>query len=408
VAFESTRVQLLRRSARAKAGGAIVVALALATSLAFVIAPQAREVIVSGIGPLGAYIVAFAALAWAAKTRVPVEGVLKAGEEGVSWNGKLLAARDQIKEGFVIPSDGAPPQVRLTRRFPRPRLSFQVPDEATGRSLLAGLGLDASQTIATLKLASLVRAKRHAMLGNVGCFAALPAIALLLALTQGAAFAIGVASVIAAMAALWTVASLLPARARVGADGILIQWAGRRSFVGFEDLAHVGMFIDENNAGVALGLRDGREIKLPAMGLFQAAIDRDELTLMVTRIEQAAAVHRLAQADRGVALPARGERTVADWIQALRAVGTGANADHRHAPVQPDTLYRIAEDAGAEPHRRIAAAVALSGALDAPGRERLRIAASTTASPELREALELASDEAATEEALTAAVSRVS
>jgi hypothetical protein len=405
VAFESSdNVKLMRRPLRATIGGGILIAVVIAVSVGFVVSPTVMGLFLRGMGSLVAYLIAFAFVAWRTKPREAVLGALSAGEDGVVWNHRRLARRDQIKAGFVIPGDGGPPQVRLVRRFPRAPLAFQVADEGTGRALLAGLGLDAAQTIATLKLASLLRAKRHAMLGNVGCFAALPAIGLLLMVASSAAWAIVVSIIVTLLAALWAVLSLVPARARVGADGILVEWLGRRTFVGFEELASVGMFVDDNNAGVELELKDGRAIKLPAMGLFTAAIDRDELTLMVKRIEQAAEVHRRAQADRGVLLPQRGDRPIADWIRVLRAVGSGANADHRRAPVQPDTLFRIAEDAGAEPERRIAAAVALGAALDAPGRERLRIAASTTASPELREALELASDEAATEEALTAAV----
>jgi hypothetical protein len=332
VAFESSsdNVRLLRRPLRAKVGGGILIAVIVAVCAGFVVSPEAMGLFLRGMGSLLAYLVAFAVLAWRTKPRETVAGVLSAGEDGVVWNNRRLARRDQIKAGFVIPSDGGPPHVRLVRGFPRAPLAFQVADEATGRALLAGLGLDAAQTIATLKLASLLRAKRHAMLGNVGCFAALPAIALLLALTSGAAWAITVSIMMTLGAALWAVLSLVPARARVGADGILIEWLGRRTFVGFEELRNAGMFVDDNNAGVELELTDGRALKLPAMGLFTAAIDRDELTLMVKRIEQAAEVHRRAQADRGVLLPQRGDRRVADWIRALRAVGTGANADHRH------------------------------------------------------------------------------
>ena len=112
-------------------------------------------------------------------------------------------------------------------------------------------------------------------------------------------------------------------------------------------------------------------------------MEREERTLWIRRIEQAAEIHRQALADQGVVLPARGDRPAAEWVQALRATGSGASADHRTAPLEADTLFRIVEDPSGDPGRRVAAAIALGGVTDPSSRERLRIAASTTAAPEL-------------------------
>jgi hypothetical protein len=241
-------------------------------------------------------------------------------------------------------------------------------------------------------------------LGNVAVFVALCAAGFV---------AVGssvVAPVLVTLAAAWVGLGLLPARARVGADGVLVEWLGQRRFHRFDDLASVRMFIGSGTAGVVLVGRDGAETKLPMMGLFSASMPRDDILLAVKRIEQAREVHHVAQGDRGVALPPRGGRPAIEWLRSLRALGSGANADHRTAPVQPDALFRIAEDPGSEPARRVAAAVALSSALgasvDGAGRERLRIVAATTADPDLRAVLELAADEAANDDALAAAVER--
>jgi hypothetical protein len=57
--------------------------------------------------------------------------------------------------------------------------------------------------------------------------------------------------------------------------------------------------------------------------------------------------------------------------------------------------------------RRVAAAAALGPTLDAPARARLRLAASTTAAPEVRDLLTLAADEATSDEALAEALDRI-
>ncbi len=342
---------------------------------------------------------------------VAVSGRLSAGEGGVSWNGRRVASRRRLRAGIFVPGDAGPPVVRLVRRFPQKPLRFQVPDEATGRAFLSALGLDTAQTVASLKLVSLLRTDPRAPAGNLGCILALmPGIpvSLGLAFADDTRWLLGLTALLALGAATWTFLHLLSARASVGADGVLVEWLWRRRFIRFEDLRRVEPFVDwRGNRGVALDLRDGREVKLPFPTRFTSEQEREERTLWVRRIEQAAEIHRLAQADQGVVLPARGERSAAEWVQALRATGSGASADHRTAPLEVDTLFRIVEDPGGEPSRRVAAAIALGATTDAGGRERLRIAASTTAAPELREALELAAAEAAADEALAAAYERV-
>ncbi len=331
-----------------------------------------------------------------------VPGRLDVGEGGVSRNGRLVASRRRLLAGVFVPGDVGPPVVRLVRRFPQKPLRFQVPDERTGRAFLSALGLDTAQTVATLKLVSLLRTDPRAPTGNLGCILALmPGIpvSLGLAFADDTRWLLGLTALLALGTATWTFLHLLPARASVGADGVLVEWLWRRRFVPFEDLSRVEPFVDwRGNRGVALDLKSGKEVKLPFPTRFTTEQEHEERTLWVRRIEQAAEIHRLAQADQGVVLPARGERPAAEWVQALRATGSGASADHRTAPLEVDTLFRIVEDPGGEPGRRIAAAIALSASTDAGGKERLRIAASTTAAPELREALELAAAEAASDD----------
>ncbi len=73
-----------------------------------------------------------------------------------------------------------------------------------------------------------------------------------------------------------------------------------------------------------------------------------------------------------------------------RALGSGAHATHRVAPIAVDRLWRIVESPATQPTIRAAAAVALGLRLDPRDRDRLRAAASATTAPRLRAALEAA------------------
>jgi hypothetical protein len=122
------------------------------------------------------------------------------------------------------------------------------------------------------------------------------------------------------------------------------------------------------------------------------------------RIREAFEAHGRGDVTLAAAALRRGTRDVAAWIRALQAIGSGASADHRTAPVPPDQLWRIVEDPHAEPGARAGAAVVLRGSLDEAGRSRLLAAAGATAQPRVRIALEAAGegDEAALAEALAA------
>ena len=302
--------------------------------------------------------------------RVPVAGHLTVGDRGLRWNGRRMARRSAIAAGFVVQGEEGPVRVRLVRRFRRKPLTCVVPDEATGRAMLTALGLDAAQVAAKLELASLARARPWAVWANLACLVALaPGLPLCLVWAIESSEALLVAALLGLFVLGWTVVTLAPARALVGVDGVLITWLWQRRFVRYEDLDEVRSFIQPKGAGVALALHGGEEIHLPLTGFLTMESGREELSLRVRRIEQALELSRRAQADRNVVLPSRGDRPARRWLEALRAVGSGAAADHRRAPVEPDTLFRIAEDPGSPPERRVAAAVALGDALDPIGRD---------------------------------------
>jgi hypothetical protein len=169
----------------------------------------------------------------------------------------------------------------------------------------------------------------------------------------------------------------------IGADGILLRSAGRQRYLRHGAIERV--FVIPGAERVEIVLRSGERIALPCRAGRSSELARQiEHALTAAGDGAEADVPRLLRGDR----PLRG------WIADLRALGMGANAAHRVAPVSADRLWRIVESPATRPTVRAAAAVALGPRLDARDRDRLRAAASATIAPRLRIALEAAAGSA--------------
>jgi hypothetical protein len=146
----------------------------------------------------------------------------------------------------------------------------------------------------------------------------------------------------------------------VGLDGVRIQRARSDRFVPFHDLEVL------TATSTDITVRVGR-----------APLERWNATERV---------------DAFVAQVARARQNAVATATPL-AVSTAASGfDYRSAAYPNDVLLRIVEDATQVIASRVAAASALRSCLDIEARERVRVAAATTASPELRQTLdELAS-----------------
>jgi hypothetical protein len=199
------------------------------------------------------------------------------------------------------------------------------------------------------------------------------------------------------------VALAIPARIDVGADGVLLRWLGTRRFI---PLAHIRSLErttegigKSRQVGVRLRLEDGDTVWLP-MGDARWADER--AGALLERIQEAMDTQAHGPVTATAALLGRRERGAREWIRELRALGAGANADLRTAPVEPEQLWRIVESHGAAPEERAAAAIALSPSLDPRGKERLGVAVDAVADERLRVAIDAAvkEDDAALEEAL--------
>ncbi len=319
-----------------------------------------------------------------------VPGGIAVDEEGVRHAGRLLARRDEIKGGFLLPRDDGM-YLRLERRGARPSILARVRDADEGRAALRALGLDATQTAGTLDVASQLFAwslgKQLAVL--------LPSIFVGVGLIQALAIGIGgVAAIVGVpilvtMILAWVFGLIFaPTRVRFGVDGIATRWLGRDRFYPLSEVESAQRY-EENvggktYVGVELALAGGGRAKIPGGQKGWSRVDPREIE---ERVREVLELHRNGPSEIDPALLARGERSVTEWIARLRAIGAGANADARTAALPPEKLLSVVEDATASPAARVGAAVAAIPQLPAEARRRVRVAAATSASPALRVAL---------------------
>jgi hypothetical protein len=186
---------------------------------------------------------------------------------------------------------------------------------------------------------------------------------------------------------------MIPTTVDVGADGVHTRWLGKGTFTRFSRLERVDRARerrgDREILGIDLALSGGevRRVLVADTRFDDGGRDR-----MFEQVHSALEAFRARDQPIEVSALARRGRESAAWLASLRAIGNGAEADHRRAPVPVETLLRIVEDAAADGTARAAAAVAASSAAAPAERERIRIAAASTASPRLRVALERAAE----------------
>jgi hypothetical protein len=134
-------------------------------------------------------------------------------------------------------------------------------------------------------------------------------------------------------------------------------------------------------------------------------VDADELRPLLSSLKRASASDSDAVVTNIVLEPGRWP-SLNEWVRHLRSAGSGANADHRTAPLREQELWRVVEASTADPSSRAGAAVALSGAIQQEGRKRMRVAAERTHHPKLRIVLEAVADNDGDEQEIVRAVAR--
>ncbi len=384
--------------------GPIAVTAAVLGPVAAAIGVNADLPLLAMLSPLllaagiGGSVYAFAQNPWTSE----VLGDLEANKEGVFERGRLCVARDQIRAGFLLPDPPRGPRVRIQRKWRLP-VEIRVRNEAEGRALLRALGLDVTQRAAEFFTPSRAMTDpRWAIVLGVG-FAAL---SMLLGAFDVARGARGPGLQIPIVAAYLGFLFLTRTSVTVGADGILRSWLGKKEFWSYGDIESVKQYIDQSFwrrqkwEGIELVLRSGESVRIPIST--QGWRNQTGLDLILQRVREAMESHRQGDPAADTALLTRQARTVSDWVQRLRAIGSGAHLDHRTAPVGPERLFRIVEDPSAAPSARAGAAVALATSLDAEGKLRLEGVAEAIAAPKLRIAIHAAAsgDDAALIEAL--------
>jgi hypothetical protein len=336
---------------------------------------------------------------------------VKADRDGLRV-GDRYWPRSAIRQGLVVPPrDDKPMRVifRQKKRFSLP-IELEVASAEEGRRLLHALGLDASQTVATFNTMSRAVSKGKYVAATIGGFFAFYG-AFLAAAVQaphhpailGAMIPV---FVLALMAFVTTMAA--PTKVDVGADGIALRWLWRKRFIPFGEISAVTRFErsfgNSRTGGVDLLLESGESVRLPVANPRSFG---DRIAALEERIEEAMDTYRKGGAESDEALLRRAGRELPAWIAGLRALGAGANADMRTAPLPRERLFRIVEDPSLGPSARAAAAVALGAEIDGDGRARLRAAAEATAAPRLRIAIEKAAGEGGEDEAIGEALAEI-
>ncbi len=314
-------------------------------------------------------------------------GELVVDEKTVRFDGNVLAERSELTQGFLVPDEGRM-LVRLERRGARPAIHLRVEDEAEGRELLKVLGFDANRTAAELSVATGLLALPVAK-QLLALLTPIPIVLVASALVAAthAAFAGPLIAMLVLSTLIWTFGlAFAPTKVRVGTDGVVTRWLGRERFIAWASVSDVETYDErvgtKQQHGVKLTLTNGEVVRLPTG---QTTIGTTEAARLAERIAEARAAGSTGAA-ASATLVRRG-RTAQDWLRALRAAGEGAQ-DLRSPAVPREVLLRVVEDAGASEGARVGAAIAVVENASADEKERVRIAASATASPKLRVALD--------------------
>jgi hypothetical protein len=301
-------------------------------------------------------------------------GALRVDERGLHFAGEPLAARRDIASAYVLSERSA---LRIVRRRWQPSFDVEFEDEADARRLLDALGFGVLQSTVSF----------HAYWGS------LRRMILVGAVISGGEYLALISRTLnwlpATVYAFAGLALLMRFRTRVeiGSDGLLLRRLGERTFVPYGALECASI----EQYAIVLFLRSGKKIIL---GSGSSARDAQTRQALVQRIEEALMAYAQGGDSTGTeALVAPGGREIPVWVSETRALARAR--DYRKVRVDTERLWRVVNDASAQPATRAGAALALSSAPDGETRARLRVASEACADPRLRLALGRVADGAA-------------
>jgi hypothetical protein len=323
---------------------------------------------------------------WRRKPRATLEDVHVATDASSMLIDDVRVSRDAVKRAEIVPWIGQTIVHAELRGRIDEEIVFDTEEEA--HTFLKQLGFDPSQTTATYRLASLATTRyRWVPLAFffVAFFAAIVVSALHVHL--GALMPFMFLTLVPLM--------ILPAKITVGVDGLLVKWLWLREFIATKDIILVRRF----DTGSGRNRRRGIEIVLPGRAMQLPMYSDEAIAILERRIRDVIGLAREQTHVEGEALVlARGELGLRDWMNQLKALGSGATATLRNAAVMPEHLWRVAEDPARPAIERAAAAIALAPSLGETDKERLADLAKTTVAPKLRVALERVAEEATDDE----------
>jgi hypothetical protein len=180
-----------------------------------------------------------------------------------------------------------------------------------------------------------------------------------------------------------------------GEDAIHVKHLFASHFVAY---AHIRSVHTPSRSVVVIKTkdRDVHAIELPTS---------NDASALVAEARNRMATQRSAGDESLVALLTRGDRSTTEWLGATRNRAKPGTEGYRTASLPDEQLWGVLEDPNADPTARVAAAVALraqAGAERSPDlARRVRVAAGTTAFPQVRIALEGVVDASDDEQVIT-------
>jgi hypothetical protein len=301
-------------------------------------------------------------------------------------------ARDQVSAGWTEEGRGS---ARVTLQSRTGALvALDVPSAGAAHALLEALGVAPEQRAVAVQVGSPHTPARRFLLALVGLLSlaaaapsALVSVAavvqsLRLGSTQwlGVLVLVGPVVLVSSIGAWRCLRQLGTTTLRIGTDGISIHRRWRRQFVPRAEIAGV----DVDGATLVVKRRSRPPLATPTTGLAEAAT-------LARRVADALAGPAAAVPAEVLATLDRGDRSIAEWQRALAAL-LGESAGYRRGAVVADDLFRVLEDGGAKPERRVAAAAALASLSDPAVKARVRTAAEACVNEKLRTAILRAAD----------------
>lgn len=328
--------------------------------------------------------------------KVNPEKRVRASRDGLDVEGLKFVPIDAIERAFYAPRLGSRGRVIVIAKG-RPRIAIEVLTRDEALRLLAALGFGVDRKQLTFTAESVVLRHGYRVLSMIflatitGIFGevTLPLFDFRASLLVNAAMFVTVAAFFA-----W----LLRPSVVVGSDGIAVRQAaiGPRKFIAYDEIVRARHMLttrrnhDEFDHALVIERKGEVDVRVQWK---RGERNEDDAAGVAERIAEAMAARQSKEIPVTVeSMLERGDRSVGEWIDALRRIHATEEVHYRVAPVDRESLFSAVEDATKKPQTRVAAAIALSERLDDAGRARLRVTADAVAEPKLRVALEQIAD----------------